>query len=48
MWSGRVDSRWHARLGITKFMEERGLVNLQTVRDVQGNLEDAYVKVCIY
>ena len=29
-------------------MEERGLVNLQTVRDVQGNLEDAYVKVCIY
>ncbi|KAF8554646.1 hypothetical protein OG21DRAFT_1412103 [Imleria badia] len=34
-----------ARLGITKFMEQGGLVKLQTVRDAQGNLEDAYVKV---
>ncbi|KAF8451160.1 peptidase family M49-domain-containing protein [Boletus edulis BED1] len=32
-----------ARLGITKFMEQEGLVKLETVRDGQGNLENAYI-----
>lgn len=27
-------------------MEQRGLVRLQTVRDTESNLENAYVKVC--
>lgn len=35
-----------ARLGITKFMEQAGLVKLEIVRDAGGNLENAYVKVC--
>jgi len=34
-----------ARLGITKFMEQGGLVKLEKVRDAQGNLENAYIKV---
>ncbi|KAN0097951.1 Peptidase family M49 domain containing protein [Tylopilus felleus] len=34
-----------ARLGITKFMEQGGLVRLEIIRDAQGNFEDAYVKV---
>lgn len=29
-------------------MEKGGLVKLETVRDAQGNLEDAYVKVCYW
>lgn len=29
-------------------MEQGGLVKLETVRDAQGNLEDAYVKVCFH
>lgn len=28
-------------------MEQGGLVRLEIIRDAQGNLEDAYVKVCI-
>jgi len=34
-----------ARLGITKFMVEHGLVEIKTVRDANGNLENAYVKL---
>lgn len=29
-------------------MEQEGLVKLQTVRDAKGNLENAYVKVCLH
>ena len=48
MCDGRFDPRSCARLGITKFMEQGGLVKLQTVRDAKGNLENVYVKVCLY
>ncbi|KAH0839490.1 peptidase family M49-domain-containing protein [Lanmaoa asiatica] len=37
-----------ARLGITKFMEQGGLAKIQTVHDANGNLENAYVKVCLH
>ncbi|KAG9316989.1 peptidase family M49-domain-containing protein [Chiua virens] len=34
-----------ARLGITKFMVQRGLVDIQTVRDGKGTLENVYAKL---
>lgn len=34
-----------ARLGITKFMVQGGLVEIKTVRDANGNPENAYVKL---
>lgn len=42
----RFDPQFYLRLGITKFMVQGGLVEIKTVRDANGNPENAYVKVC--